>query len=64
MEIKGIREQTMLAEEKESISRVGCERKNLSLRITQCHHSASLVMPIGDPPDRFFYPTLTYDGFL
>ena len=30
---------------------------------------ASLVMPIGDPPDRFFYPTLTlmmdsYIGYL
>ena len=23
------------------------------------HHSASHVMPIGDPQDRFFYPTLT-----
>ena len=27
--------------------------------ITICHHSAGLVMPIGDPPDRFFYPNLT-----
>ena len=27
--------------------------------ITVCHHSASLVMPNGDPRDRFFYPTLT-----
>ena len=32
--------------------------ENLSLAITNCHHSASLVMPIGDPRDRFFYPTL------
>ena len=24
-----------------------------------CHHSASLVMPILDPRDRFFYPKLT-----
>ena len=24
-----------------------------------CHHSASLVMPKGDPGDRFFDPTLT-----
>ena len=23
-----------------------------------CHHSASLVMPNGDPSDKFFYPTL------
>ena len=28
-------------------------------RITVCHHSASLVMPNGDPQDRFFYPPLT-----
>ena len=27
--------------------------------ITDCHHSASLVMPIGDPRDSKFYPTLT-----
>ena len=33
--------------------------KNPSLVITTCHRSASLVMPIGDPWDRFFYPTLT-----
>ena len=24
-----------------------------------CHHSASLVMSIGDPQNRFFYPYLT-----
>ena len=29
-------------------------------RITVCYHSASLVMPNGDPRDRFFYPTLTF----
>ena len=34
--------------------------ENLSLVITTCHHSASLVMPIGDPRDGFFYPTLTF----
>ena len=28
------------------------------LRMTDCHHSASLMMPIGDPQDGFFYPTL------
>ena len=33
--------------------------KNPSLGITVCHHSASLVMPNGDPRDGFFYPTLT-----
>ena len=32
--------------------------KNPSLMITDCHNSASLVMPIGDPPDGFFHPTL------
>ena len=32
--------------------------KNPSLAITVCHHSASLVMPIGDPLDGFFYSTL------
>ena len=30
--------------------------ENLSLGITVRHHSASLVMPISDPRDRFFYP--------
>ena len=36
------------------------KKKNaLFLRITVCHHLASLVMPNGDPQDRFFYPTLT-----
>ena len=29
-----------------------------SLRITVCHHSASLVMLNGDPGHGFFYPTL------
>ena len=33
-------------------------KKNQSLAITDCRHSASLVMPIGDPRDGFFYPTL------
>ena len=35
------------------------DRKNPSLAITVCHHSASLMVPIGDPRDCFFYPTLT-----
>ena len=30
--------------------------KNLLLGVTVRHHSASLVMPISDPRDRFFYP--------
>ena len=35
-------------------------RKNdPSLAITDCHQSASLLMPIGDPQDGFFYPILT-----
>ena len=33
--------------------------ENPTLAITVCHHSASLVMPIGDPRDGFFYPTPT-----
>ena len=33
--------------------------KNSSLEITICHHSASLVMPIGDLREGFVYPTLT-----
>ena len=33
--------------------------ENLSLVITVSHHSVSLVMPIGDPRDRFIYPTRT-----
>ena len=32
--------------------------ENPSLVITVCHHAASLVVPIGDPRDHFFYPTL------
>ena len=31
----------------------------MSLLITVCHHLANLVMSIGNPGDRFFYPTLT-----
>ena len=34
-------------------------KKNTSLGITVCHHSASLVMPNGDPRHGVFYPTLT-----
>ena len=32
----------------------------MSLGITVRHHEASLVMPISDPRDRFFYPHHTY----
>ena len=39
--------------------KVVSKKKNPSLVNTVCHHSASLVMPIGDPRDGFFYPTLT-----
>ena len=45
--------------EKESLIRVRMGQKNLSFGITNCHHSASLVMPIGDPMDIFFFSTLT-----
>ena len=43
----------------ESISRVMVGWENPSLVITICQHSTSLVMPIGDLRDGFFYPTLT-----
>ena len=46
-------------QEKESNIRVRVGKKNLSLVITVCHHSASLVMPNGDPRDGFLYPTFT-----
>ena len=36
-------------QEKESFIYVRMGWKNLSLVITVCHHSASLVMPIGNP---------------
>ena len=45
----------------------------MSLVITVRHQSASLVIPIGDPRDRFFYPalilmmdskTLPYDALM
>ena len=45
--------------EKESILCVGIGKKNLSLAIIVCHHSASLVMPTSDHWDKFFYHTLT-----
>ena len=43
-------------QEKVSIMSVWYGQKNPSLEITVWHHSASLVMPINDPRDRFFYP--------
>ena len=46
-------------QEKVSIMSVRVGLKNPSLVITDCHHSASPLMPIGDPRDGFFYPTLT-----
>ena len=52
-------------QEKESSIRVRMGKKNPSLEITDCHHSASLVMPIGDPRDGFFlFHPHTHDGFL
>ena len=46
-------------QEKESIMSVRVGLKSLSLAITESHHSASLVVSIWYPWDRFFYPTLT-----
>ena len=43
-------------QEKVSIMGLWCGKKNLSLGITVRHHEASLVMPISDPCDRFYYP--------
>ena len=40
-------------QKEESIICVTMGNKNLSLAITDCHHLTSLVMPIGDPQDRF-----------
>ena len=53
-------------QEKESIICVRVGYKNLSLGITVCHHSASLVMANGDPREEFFYPTLilTIDSYI
>ena len=48
---------TVVTQGKESIIRVRVGQKNPSLRITVCHHSASLVMPNGDLRDGFFYPS-------
>ena len=40
-------------------------KKDPSLRITVCYHSASLVMPNSDPQDNFFLSDIhTHDGFL
>ena len=41
------------------VSNIKCGTYNAPLAITVCHHLASLVMPIDDPRDKFFYPTLT-----
>ena len=49
----------MVSEKKNPLFVYGWDRENPSLVITVCHHSASPVMPIGDPRDGFFYPTLT-----
>ena len=46
-------------QEKVSNMSVWCRQRNPSLGITVRHHSASLVMPISDPRDRFFYPHRT-----
>ena len=41
------------------VSSIKCGTYNAPLAINVCHHSASLVMPMDDPGDKFFYPTLT-----
>ena len=46
-------------QERESIIRMKVGLKNPSIAITILHHSASLVMPIGDRRDGFFNPFLT-----
>ena len=46
-------------QEKESVIHVRMRYKYMSLAITICHHSARPVMPIGEPRDGFFCPTLT-----
>ena len=47
--------------EQEKIIHYSCEGgiENPSLAINDCHHSKSLMMTIGDPPDGFFFPTPT-----
>ena len=45
--------------EKVSVMGAWCGQKNSSLGITVRHRGASLVMPISDPRDRFFYPDQT-----
>ena len=44
-------------QEKECITHVRMGWKNLSLAISICHHSASLVMPNSDPRDGISYPS-------
>ena len=46
-------------QEKESIIGGRANRKICPSGSHFCHHSASLVMPKGDPWEGFFYPTLT-----
>ena len=41
------------------VSNIKCGTYNAPLAITVCHRSASLVMPMGDPRDKFFDPILT-----
>ena len=48
----------MVSKNKNSLFFLGWDRKNPSLEITVCRHSASLVMPNGDPRDGFFYSNL------
>ena len=48
-----------MVRKKNIVYRVRVGKKNPSHAITVCHHSASLVIPIGDPRGGFSYPILT-----
>ena len=54
-----------MVRKKNIVNRVRMGKKNPSHAITVCHHSASLVIPIGEPRGGFFlsHPD-TLDGFL
>ena len=49
----------MVSKKKNPLFLRGWDIKNPSLGITVWHHSASLMMPNGDPRDIFFYHTFT-----
>ena len=49
----------MVSKKKNPLFVLGWDRKIRPSRSPIFHHSASLVMPIGDPRDGFFYLTLS-----